>query len=275
MLGRAALQAGFRPGAGDAGRRRAAAARRGATPPRPSTRAARGRADRRACAAASSPAPTPASARPSSRRRSPRRCARAACASRAFKPVVTGLDEPEPGRPADHELLGAAAGGDPRTCHAATLRPGRLAAPRGASSPASTLDPATLVAARARRRGAAPTCSSPRASAGCSCRSPAGYACATSRVDARPAARRRRAPRPRDDQPHAADARGRARRRPRRARGRAHAVAGAADRRWSAPTARRSSSTATPSGIRRCATRFHSRPPLRSSSSSATLGHSC
>ncbi len=28
----------------------------------------------------------------------------------AFKPVVTGLDEPEPGRPADHELLGAVDG---------------------------------------------------------------------------------------------------------------------------------------------------------------------
>jgi dethiobiotin synthetase len=28
----------------------------------------------------------------------------------AFKPVVTGLDEPEPGRPADHELLAAASG---------------------------------------------------------------------------------------------------------------------------------------------------------------------
>ena len=28
----------------------------------------------------------------------------------AFKPVVTGIDDPEPGRPADHELLGAVTG---------------------------------------------------------------------------------------------------------------------------------------------------------------------
>jgi dethiobiotin synthetase len=33
---------------------------------------------------------------------------------RAFKPVVTGTDEPDPHWPADHELLGAAAGMDPR-----------------------------------------------------------------------------------------------------------------------------------------------------------------
>ena len=51
----------------------------------------------------------------------------------AFKPVVTGLDEPEPGRPADHELLGAVDGARAVGGHAAALRARGLAAPgRGA-----------------------------------------------------------------------------------------------------------------------------------------------
>ena len=88
VLGRAALQAGFRPGDGDAGRgrprgrprrRRAAqraVRRRGAaTARRPRVRRrrrARRSARRAPCAAASSPGPTPAPARPSS---PPRSCA--------------------------------------------------------------------------------------------------------------------------------------------------------------------------------------------------------
>lgn len=41
----------------------------------------------------------------------------------AFKPVVTGLDEPDPVWPADHELLAAATGGRPRDVCATTFGP--------------------------------------------------------------------------------------------------------------------------------------------------------
>jgi dethiobiotin synthetase len=64
----------------------------------------------------------------------------------AFKPVVTGLDEPEPRRPADHELLAAAAGrpADEVTPH----RFGPAVSPHLAAELAGTvLDPAALVAA--------------------------------------------------------------------------------------------------------------------------------
>jgi dethiobiotin synthetase len=64
----------------------------------------------------------------------------------AFKPVVTGLDEPEDGHPADHELLAAAAGrpADEVTPH----RFGPAVSPHLAAELAgTTLDPATLVAA--------------------------------------------------------------------------------------------------------------------------------
>jgi dethiobiotin synthetase len=70
----------------------------------------------------------------------------------AFKPVVTGIDEPEPGRPPDHELLAAAAG-----------RPVREVTPRRFGPPVSphlaaelagaTLEPAALVAAARALRG--------------------------------------------------------------------------------------------------------------------------
>jgi dethiobiotin synthetase len=63
-----------------------------------------------------------------------------------FKPVVTGLDDPEPDRPADHELLGAACG-----------RPASEVAPHRFGPPVSphlaaelagiALEPAKLVAA--------------------------------------------------------------------------------------------------------------------------------
>jgi dethiobiotin synthetase len=70
----------------------------------------------------------------------------------AFKPVVTGLDEPEPGRPADHELLGAAAGVAPATV--APLRFGPPVSPHLAAELAGTaIEPAALVAA-ARAAGA-------------------------------------------------------------------------------------------------------------------------
>src|SRR4029079_6884180 len=46
---------------------------------------------------------------------------------RAFKPVVTGLDEPDPEWPADHELLARAAGLRPDPGPAHTLGAGAVA----------------------------------------------------------------------------------------------------------------------------------------------------
>jgi dethiobiotin synthetase len=64
----------------------------------------------------------------------------------AFKPAVTGLEEPEPGRPADHELLAAAAGRAPD--EVAPYRFGPPVSPHLAAELAgTTLDPAALVAA--------------------------------------------------------------------------------------------------------------------------------
>ena len=78
-----------------AGGRRARGRRRARSTPRPTSRAPR----RGPCAAASSPAPTPASARRCSPPRSSPPCAPRGVRVAAFKPVVTGLDEPEPGPP--------------------------------------------------------------------------------------------------------------------------------------------------------------------------------
>jgi dethiobiotin synthetase len=70
----------------------------------------------------------------------------------AFKPVVTGLDEPEPGRPADHELLAAAAGRDP--AEVTPHRFGPPVSPHLAAELAGTpLEPAELVAAARALRG--------------------------------------------------------------------------------------------------------------------------
>jgi dethiobiotin synthetase len=64
----------------------------------------------------------------------------------AFKPAVTGLDESEPGRPADHELLAAAAGRPPD--EVAPYRFGPPVSPHLAAELAGTaLDPGALVAA--------------------------------------------------------------------------------------------------------------------------------
>jgi dethiobiotin synthetase len=70
----------------------------------------------------------------------------------AFKPAVTGLDEPEHDRPADHELLAAAAG---RPAGEVTPhRFGPAVSPHLAAELAGTaLDPATLVAAARDLRG--------------------------------------------------------------------------------------------------------------------------
>ena len=157
VLGRAALQAGFRPGDGVP----VAAARDGAAraPPRA-----------RPCAASSSRAPTPASARPSSPPRSPPRCAARGRARRAVKPVVTGLDEPEPGRPARPRAARRGRGRRAAARHAADVRPRRSRRTSRPSSPAARSSRPRSSrharAAAARRRRA----SSPRASAACSSR---------------------------------------------------------------------------------------------------------
>jgi dethiobiotin synthetase len=64
----------------------------------------------------------------------------------AFKPVVTGVDEPEAGRPADHELLAAAAGRP--AAEVVPLRFGPAVSPHLAAELAGTaIEPASLVAA--------------------------------------------------------------------------------------------------------------------------------
>jgi dethiobiotin synthetase len=70
----------------------------------------------------------------------------------AFKPVVTGLDEPEPGRPADHELLGAAAGLSPGAVAPQTFGPA-VSPHLAAELAGTTVDPAAAIAA-ARAAGA-------------------------------------------------------------------------------------------------------------------------
>src|SRR4051794_33450258 len=64
----------------------------------------------------------------------------------AFKPVVTGLDEPEPGRPADHELLGAAAGVAPEAVAPQTFGP-PVSPHLAAELAGTTVDPAAAIAA--------------------------------------------------------------------------------------------------------------------------------
>jgi len=64
---------------------------------------------------------------------------------RAFKPVVTGTDEPDPDWPADHELLAAAAGMDPGDVTPLTFGP--AVSPHLAAELAGTrVEPAELVA---------------------------------------------------------------------------------------------------------------------------------
>src|SRR3954470_12980248 len=69
----------------------------------------------------------------------------------AFKPVVTGLDEPEPGRPADHELLGAAAGMAPERVAPQTFGP--AVSPHLAAALAGTTADAASAIATARAAG--------------------------------------------------------------------------------------------------------------------------
>ena len=64
----------------------------------------------------------------------------------AIKPVVTGLDEPEPGRPPDHELLAAAAGADPADVTLRTFGPA-VSPHLAAELAGEPLEPSALVAA--------------------------------------------------------------------------------------------------------------------------------
>ena len=167
-------------------------------------------------------------------RRSPPRCARDGVDVAAFKPVVTGPRRARGRPPADHELLAAAAGRP--ADEVAPQRFGPAVSPHLAAELAGTaLDPAALVAARARR--CAPTSWSSRASAGCSCRSRSATRSATSRVDARLPVVVAARPGLGTINHTLLTRRGGARGRPRRARGRAHAVAAAARASCSAPTA--------------------------------------
>jgi dethiobiotin synthetase len=73
----------------------------------------------------------------------------------AFKPVVTGLDEPPGAFPPDHELLAEAAGGGQSPEEVALYRYGPSLSPHYAAELAGeTIEPARLVAA-ANRAGAA------------------------------------------------------------------------------------------------------------------------
>jgi dethiobiotin synthetase len=72
----------------------------------------------------------------------------------AFKPVVTGLEEPPGALPPDHELLARAAGGRQTPAEVAPYRYGPAVSPHFAAELAGeTIEPARLVAA-ARRAGA-------------------------------------------------------------------------------------------------------------------------
>jgi dethiobiotin synthetase len=65
----------------------------------------------------------------------------------AFKPVVTGLDEPPAGWPADHELLAAAAGSGQTAEEVAPYRFGPAVSPHYAAQLAgTTIEPARLLA---------------------------------------------------------------------------------------------------------------------------------
>ena len=103
----------------------------------------------------------------------------------AFKPVVTGLDDPrDPDWPPDHELLAAAAGTTPEAV--APLRFGPPVSPHLAAE----LEGVTDRAGRAPRRRAAPRPQRPtrwssRASAACSSRSRWATRCATSPATSR------------------------------------------------------------------------------------------
>ena len=76
----------------------------------------------------------------------------------AFKPAVSGLDEPDPGWPMDHELLAAATGWQtPERGHAVHVRPGGLAAPRRRAGRDGDRRSTALRSRLRRRRGRQPS----------------------------------------------------------------------------------------------------------------------
>ena len=170
----------------------------------------RARPERRACAGSSSPGPTPVSGKTvvAAAVVAPR-CAPAGERVAAFKPVVTGLDEPPSpiGRPTTSCSRRRRAGATARG-RAAPLRAAGVAAPGRRARPAS-----------ARARGAA--CAAARGApsgadvlvvegvGGLLVPLTRGYLVRDLARELGAAARRRRPAGPRHDQPHAADARGR------------------------------------------------------------------
>ena len=232
---------------GPARRRRRARAR---PRPRPASSAAVRRL-RRLCTESSSPARAPRSARPSSRPRSP---APWPPRGRPGRGLQARRDRPRRRRASP--TTAAAPGRRART-RATTRSPptatGRRS-PRTSrrSWPARRSTRRGCCAPPARRRRA-PTRSSARGSAACSCRWPPDYLVRDLARRPRPAPGRRRLARPRHDQPHAADARGGARR---RARGGIVVLTPWPDAppRSSAQTGRRSPRSAR-SGWRRCRAR--------------------
>ena len=144
----------------------------------------------------------------------------------AFKPAVTGLDEPEDDRPADHELLASAAGRpvDEVTPH----RFGPAVSPHLAAELAGTaLDPAALVA---HARGLRADVVVAEGVGGLLVPLTLGYTMRDLAVDLGWPVVVAARPGPGHHQPLAAHRRVRARGGPRRPRGRADAVARAAER---------------------------------------------
>ena len=162
-------------------------------------------------AAASSPAPTRASARRSSRPRSSPGCAHGGRRVRAVKPVLTGLDEPAgAGWPHDHELLAAATrrGAGRGRAGASSARRSRRTSPPSWPGPLADVE---LLAAILAASALTASLLVVEGVGGLLVPLADGWDVRRLAARARPAARHRRPPRPRHDQPHAADARGRAR----------------------------------------------------------------
>ena len=159
----------------------------------------------------------------------------------AFKPAVTGLDE-EPGEFGhDHELLASVASAGQSPEEVAPWRFGPPVSPHHAAELAGQrIEPAQLVAAA--RAHELLVC---EGVGGLLVPITPGYLVRDLAIDLELPRGRGRAHRARDDQPHAPDRRGRARRGPQGGRRGDDAVAGRAEPRWSARTARPSSGLAT------------------------------
>ena len=139
----------------------------------------------------------------------------------ARKPVLTGLDQPDPLVPFDHELLALAGGGTAE--EVAPLRYGPAVSPHLAAELAGApIDVEALLADL--RTAPAPVVV--EGIGGLLVPLAAGWDVRRLALESRARRGRRRAPGSRNDQPHAADARGGPLGGARSARGRADAVAG-------------------------------------------------